>query len=292
MNYKFSDLGSKELGATVLLLSSSLLFHVFKPSARVQQLATQQVSDRATKTDGSFSYVTTASVSTGAPTASNALTSTAASPTAASGLPPCPTPDQKGTGVLIEGDRPGETTGRKEKIEAVARQNRLAGKWCLSAKTRNATWNLDGISVDEALKAFNLFKEAGLVSLAHPTNSPTAGRVTWQRAGANGSDRNVSAEMQGSSDRPETFAPSAPEGNSDQELSQGNSPAGGPNGPMAYGSPNNCPGGCPDRSPMMNGPRGESPYPSQFPQRRNRPGAAPMMGRPNLPPNYGGAPAY
>lgn len=117
-------------------------------------------------------------------------------------LPPCPTPAQKTTGVLIESDKPGENTGRKARIEEVVRQNNLPGKWCISAKTNNVTWNLDGVSVNEAVRVFDLFKAANLVSYARPTNSASGGRVVWRPAEASGASQNVAAEMPGANNPP------------------------------------------------------------------------------------------
>ncbi len=182
-----TNLWVRVLGASIALLGSAALLHDFKPPsyaqerAEVSQSANEQTVAQAAEGDRDYSLVA----------ASTAAMSVAS---ANANLPPCPTPDQKTTGVLIEGDRPGENSGRKEKIDAVVRQHNLQGKWCLSAKTGNATWNIDGVSVDEAVRTFNLFKEAGLISIARPTNSATGGRVTWQPAGAGGS-QNVSAPM-------------------------------------------------------------------------------------------------
>ncbi|MCL6433527.1 MAG: hypothetical protein K6T90_04795 [Leptolyngbyaceae cyanobacterium HOT.MB2.61] len=182
-----TNLWVRVLGASIALLGSAALLHDFKPPsyaqerAEIGQSANEQTVAQAAEGDRDYSLVA----------ASTAATSVAS---ANANLPPCPTPDQKTTGVLIEGDRPGENSGRKEKIDAVVRQHNLQGKWCLSAKTGNATWNIDGVSVDEAVRTFNLFKEAGLISIARPTNSATGGRVTWQPAEAGGS-QNVSAPM-------------------------------------------------------------------------------------------------
>jgi hypothetical protein len=198
MNVKIPDLWANVLGASLVLLASSTFFHGFKPLSLAKEGVKTAQQPAPAAVENNFSYV--------AASAPDSTTNASTPTTTNSGLPPCPTPDQKGTGVLIEGDRPGETTGRKEKIEAVVQQNRLAGKWCTSAKTRNATWNMDGVSVDEALRAFNLFKSAGLVALAHPTNSPTAGKITWQRTGAGGNDQGVSALPQINSNMPENSA--------------------------------------------------------------------------------------
>jgi hypothetical protein len=212
MNVKIPDLWTNVLGASLVLLASSTFFHGFKlpPLAKEGVKTAQQPAPSAVESN--FSYVAAS-----APDSTNASTPTATQ----SSLPPCPTPYQKGTGVLIEGDRPGETAGRQEKIEAVVQQNRLAGKWCTSAKTRNPTWNMDGVSVNEALRAFNLFKSAGLVSLAHPVNSPTPGKITWQRTGAGGTDQGVSALPQVNSNTPENSALQAePEGSADLRSSR------------------------------------------------------------------------
>ncbi|MGA7933998.1 MAG: hypothetical protein WCA35_10660 [Kovacikia sp.] len=192
MNLKIPDCWTNVLGASLVLLASSTFFHGFRPLSSAQESAKESVETAPASIDHSSTAATSFSyVAASAPASTNASVPSAAN----SALPACPTPNQKGTGVLIEGDRPGETTGRKEKIEEVVRQNRLTGKWCTSAKTRNATWNMDGISVDEALRAFDLFKSAGLISLAHPTNSPVPGKVTWQRTGAEGNG-SVSARPQ------------------------------------------------------------------------------------------------
>lgn len=209
----------KVLAASVVLIGSSVLFHEMKPlssqaqgnvqaspSYTDQALAPNQTPEQALnqapESRRDFSLVpASASMSN---RSEGSASATAVNNT---DLPPCPTPAQKTTGILIEGDRPGETTGRKEKIEAVARQNNLQGKWCISAKTSNATWNMDGISVDEAVRSFNLFKEAGLVSLARPTDSATGGRVTWSPAEAGGLSQNVASQMPETSSVPENLSP-------------------------------------------------------------------------------------
>ncbi|UBF29903.1 hypothetical protein K9N68_37465 (plasmid) [Kovacikia minuta CCNUW1] len=96
------------------------------------------------------------------------------------GLPDCPHPRDKGTGVLIEGNIPEQGDDREQKIEEIVKANHLQGRWCKSLKTGNKTWNADGISVDEAMKTFELFKQGGLISLAQPSTGKK--RVQWQRA--------------------------------------------------------------------------------------------------------------
>lgn len=200
---------SKVLVASVVLLGSSVLLHQMKPlssqaldtvqaslsypdTAQAPDQTPDQALNQVRESSRDFSLVPASSSGTNRSEQSASASASGADSTT---LPPCPTPAQKTTGILIEGDRPGETTGRKEKIEAVARQNNLQGRWCISAKTGNATWNMDGISVDAAVRNFNLFKEAGLVSLARPTDSATGGRVTWSPAEAGGLSQNMAAQM-------------------------------------------------------------------------------------------------
>lgn len=162
----------------ITLLGSAALFRDMKPH-QLQAKETGRTETASYQTaDGDRGYSLVAATIAGNPD-----------------LPPCPTPAQKTTGVLIESDKPGENTGRKARIEEVVRQNNLQGKWCISAKTNNVTWNLDGVSVNEAVRVFDLFKAANLVSYARPTNSATGGRVVWRPAEASGASQNVAAEM-------------------------------------------------------------------------------------------------
>ncbi|UBF26865.1 hypothetical protein K9N68_02430 [Kovacikia minuta CCNUW1] len=274
MSLKIPDPWTNVLGASLVLLASSSFFHGVKLPLPAKEAVTtaQETRDRSPTENSTFSYVAAS-----APATANTAAPTATNPN----LPPCPTPEQKGTGVLIEGDRPGETTGRKEKIETVAQQNGLKGRWCTSAKTGNATWNMDGISVDEAMKAFELFKAAGLVSLARPTDSPTPGKVTWQRSGSGGSNQNVSLQSSESPSTDET-ATSGESGGFPNGSSRSERVPGGASGSLPREGNCNCSGS--RNRPVMAGSEGISPSASPY-QRRGEPRAAQTIGRIPMPAN-------